>query len=40
MEEVGYSFLAEVMLWLMYIALGLAVAAAVVSGVRSFLMRD
>ena len=36
MAEAGYSYLAEVMLWLMYIALGAAVVVALVSTIRSF----
>jgi hypothetical protein len=36
MAEAGSFLLAEVMLWLMYIALGIAVVVAVVSAVRSF----
>jgi hypothetical protein len=36
MAEAGYSLLADVMLWLMYIVMVLAVVAAVVSTVRSF----
>jgi hypothetical protein len=36
MAEAGYSLLADVMLWLMYIVMALAVVAAVVSTVRSF----
>ena len=38
MAEAGYSLLADVMLWLMYIVMALAVVAAVVSTVRSFLL--
>ena len=33
---VGYTLLADVMLWLMYIAMGAATLAVVVSAVRSF----
>jgi hypothetical protein len=36
MVEAGGMFLADVMLWLMYIVMALAVVAAVVSTVRSF----
>lgn len=36
MVEAGNIFLAEIMLWLMYIALGVALVAAIVSAVRSF----
>ena len=36
MAEAGYSLLADVMLWLMYIVMALAAVAAVVSTVRSF----
>lgn len=36
MAEAGNYFLAEVMLWLMYIAMGVAVVATIVSAVRSF----
>ena len=36
MAEAGNFFLAEVMLWLMYIAMGVAVIVTVVSTVRSF----
>jgi hypothetical protein len=36
MVEAGYSFLADVMLWLMYIVLLVAVVAVVVSSLRSF----
>ena len=36
MAEAGYSLLADVMLWLMYIVMALAVVAALVSTVRSF----
>ena len=36
MAEVGSFFLAEVMLWLMYIAMGIAVVVTIVSTVRSF----
>lgn len=36
MAETGSFFLAEVMLWLMYIAMGVAVVVTIVSTVRSF----
>jgi len=36
MAEAGSYLLADVMLWLMYIALGLAVVATIFSAVRSF----
>ncbi len=36
MAELSDYVLAEVMLWLMYIALGVAIVAAIVSAVRSF----
>ncbi len=36
MVEAGSFFLAEVMLWLMYITLGVAIVAAIVSAIRSF----
>jgi hypothetical protein len=36
MVEAGSMFLADVMLWLMYIALAVAVVAVVVSAARSF----
>ena len=35
MVEAGNILLAEVMLWLMYIAIGVAVVATIVSAVRS-----
>ena len=38
MVEAGGLFLAEMMLWLMYIALAVAVVAVVASAVRSFWM--
>ena len=38
MAEAGSYFLAEVMLWLMYIVLGVAVIAVIVSAARSFWM--
>ena len=36
MMELSSYFLAEVMLWLMYIAMGVAVVATIVSAIRSF----
>ncbi len=36
MAEAGNMLLAEVMLWLMYIVLGVAVVVTIVSAVRSF----
>ncbi len=36
MAELSDYVLAEVMLWLMYIALAVAIVAAIVSAVRSF----
>ena len=36
MADAGNFFLAEVMLWLMYIAMGIAVVVTIVSTVRSF----
>ena len=36
MAEAGSFFLAEVMLWLMYIVMGVAVLVTIVSTVRSF----
>ena len=36
MAEAGSFLLAEVMLWLMYIAMGVAVVATIVSAIRSF----
>ena len=35
MAEAGSFFLAEVMLWLMYIVMGVAIVATIVSAVRS-----
>ena len=40
MVEAGNSLLAEVMLWLMYIVLGIAIVVTVVSAVRSFLLNN
>lgn len=36
MIEAGYYLLADVMLWLMYIAMAIAVVVTVASAVRSF----
>ena len=36
MAEAGNFVLAEVMLWLMYIAMGVAVVVTIVSAIRSF----
>ena len=36
MAEAGNIFLAEVMLWLMYIVMGIAIVATIVSTMRSF----
>ena len=36
MAEAGSFFLAEVMLWMMYIVMGIAVVVTIVSTVRSF----
>lgn len=36
MAEAGSLFLAEVMLWLMYVVVGVAVVATIVSAVRSY----
>ncbi len=38
MFEAGYYLLAEVMLWLMYIAVGLAVLVTLFSACRSFII--
>lgn len=38
MAEAGYSLLADIMLWLMYIVFGVAVIAVIVSAARSFWM--
>ncbi len=38
MAEAGNILLAEVMLWLIYIAVGIAVVTAVVSAVRSYFL--
>ena len=40
MAEAGSFFLAEVMLWLRYIAMGVAVVVTIVSTVRSFWLSD
>lgn len=40
MTEAGSFLLAEVMLWLMYIVLGVAVVVTIVSAVRSFWMEN
>ena len=36
MADMSSFFLADVMLWLMYIAMGVAVVATIVSAIRSF----
>lgn len=36
MMDLSSYFLAEIMLWLMYIAMGVAVVATIVSAIRSF----
>lgn len=36
MAEAGNLFLAEAMLWLMYIAIGIAIVTVIVSAVRSY----
>ena len=36
MADMSSYFLAEVMLWLMYIAMGVAVIATIVSAIQSF----
>ena len=36
MAEAGSLFLAEVMLWLMYIVVGVAVVSVIVSALRSY----
>jgi len=36
MAEAGYALLAEVMLWLMYIVMGVAIVATLTSAIRSF----
>ena len=40
MAEAGSLFLAEVMLWLMYIVVGVAVLATIVSAVRSYWLNN
>ena len=40
MAEAGGSFLAEVMLWLMYIVVGVAVVATIVSAMRSYWLNN
>lgn len=40
MAEAGYYLLAEVMLWLMYIVVGVAVIATVVSAIRSYWLNN
>ena len=40
MIEAGNMLLAEVMLWLMYIAIGVAMVAAIISTVRSFWLNN
>jgi hypothetical protein len=40
MAEAGSYFLAEVMLWLMYIVVGIAVVATIVSAVRSYWLNN
>jgi hypothetical protein len=40
MAEAGSLFLAEVMLWLMYIVFGVAVVAVIVSAVRSYWLNN
>lgn len=40
MADMSSYFLAEVMLWLMYIAMGVAVIVTVVSTVRSFWLNN
>ena len=40
MAEAGSFFLAEVMLWLMYIVVGVAVVATIVSAVRSYWLNN
>ena len=36
MADMSSYFMADVMLWLMYIAMGVAVVATIVSAIRSF----
>ncbi len=40
MAEAGSLFLAEAMLWLMYIVVGVAVIATIVSAVRSYWLNN
>ena len=40
MSEAGGFFLAEVMLWLMYIVVGVAIVATIVSAVRSYWLNN
>ena len=40
MAEAGSLFLAEVMLWLMYIVFGVAIVAVIVSAVRSYWLNN
>ena len=40
MAEAGSYFLAEVMLWLMYIVVGVAVVSVIVSAVRSYWLNN
>ena len=40
MAEAGSFFLAEVMLWLMYIVFGVALVAVIVSAVRSYWLNN
>ena len=40
MIEAGNLLLAEVMLWLMYIVLGVAVVATIVSAIRSYWLNN
>ena len=40
MAEAGSFFLAEAMLWLMYIVVGVAVVATIVSAVRSYWLNN
>ena len=40
MAEAGSFFLAEVMRWLMYIVMGVAIVATIVSAVRSYWLNN
>lgn len=40
MAEAGYFLLADIMLWLMYIVVGVAVIATIVSAVRSYWLNN